>query len=232
MRFWILGIFLGIPQFVTAADILSAAFVGPTTRYDHAILGDDVEWGALRLVLQDGRALSITLPDSRVFEDIAPRLADVDGDGSDEVVVVETHVRLGARLSIYDENGLVATTPYIGRTHRWLAPIGVDDFDGDGRVEIAYVDRPHLAKTLRLWRWDGTSALAHVADFAGVTNHQIGWDHIVGGVRNCGNGPEIVLADATWKMAVSVTYDGTFHRRELNVPPTRDGLNAALACDQ
>ena len=78
-------------------------------------------------------------------------MADIDGDGMAEVVVVETDISKGARLSEYSKDGVVATTPYIGQTHRWLAPIGFADFDGDGRIEIAYIDRPHLAKLLRLW---------------------------------------------------------------------------------
>ena len=43
----------------------------------------------------------------------------------------------GARLAIYDETGLVSATPYIGRSNRWLAPLGAGDLDGDGNIELA-----------------------------------------------------------------------------------------------
>ena len=101
-------------------------------------------------------------------------------------------------MAIYDENGLLAANPYIGRANRWLAPIGAADLDGDGHIEIAYIDRPHLAKTLRVWRFvDG--ALADVTSLAGLTNHRIGEDFISSGIRDCGAGPEMITADARWQ---------------------------------
>src|SRR5690606_28377321 len=125
--------------FATAprAEIRAASYAGPTTRYDHGVLGDAVEWGTL--VLRTDRVTRrIVLPPDRVFEDLTPRLADLDGDGAPEVITVETDLTLGARLAIYGESGLIAATPFIGRPHRWLAPLGAADLDGDGRVEIAY----------------------------------------------------------------------------------------------
>lgn len=189
------------------ADIISAKYADPTKRYAHAVLGDDVEWGALELRLRGGKSLRFVLPDSRVFEDLAPRLADVDRDGDFEVIVVESSQTQGGRLAIYDETGILAATPFIGRKFRWLAPVGAADLDGDGRIEIAYVDRPHLAKTLRVWRFEDNN-LSEVARLTGVTNHRIGEDFISGGIRDCGAGPEMIVADAQWQRIVSVTFDG------------------------
>jgi len=67
-----------------------AAYADPTTRYDHGILGDAIEHGALVMDTDAGRRLKLTLPQNRVFEDTAPRLVDVDGDSAAEVIVVET----------------------------------------------------------------------------------------------------------------------------------------------
>ena len=132
----------------------------------------------------------------------------------------------GARLGIYDEKGLVAATPYIGRSNRWLAPLGAADLDGDGdgAIEIAYIDRPHLAKTLRIWRFlNGT--LTHLADQAGLTNHKIGEDFISGGVLSCAGGiPQIVTANANWSRVmvsqfesgqITTTDDGPFSSARL-----------------
>jgi len=91
--------------FPLRAEITGAEFAAPTSRYDHAILGDAIEWGALVFDLADGRRLRVTLPESRVFEDLAPRLQDLDGDGAPEVMVVETDLARGARLSVYGEGG-------------------------------------------------------------------------------------------------------------------------------
>lgn len=189
------------------AEIISANYAGPTTRYDHGILGDAVEYGALEMRLKDGRVLRLTLPDTNVFEDIAPRLADLDGDGEPEVITIESSLTKGARLAIYGPTGLIAATPYIGRTHRWLAPLGAADLDGDGKVELAYIDRPHLARTLRIWRFDN-GQLIHLSDRAGLTNHRIGQDYISGGIRNCGAQPEIITVNADWSRIVATTFDG------------------------
>lgn len=211
------------------AELRAARYAEPTTRYDHAILGDAVEWGAL--VLDTGGAtLTIRLPDTRVFEDLAPRLADVDGDGDREVIVVETDLAKGAQLAIYDESGKIAATPYIGQSHRWLAPVGAGDLDGDGRVEIAFVDRPHLAKVLRVWRFDA-GELTEIAALDKVTNHQIGWDFIAGGLRDCGTGPEMVLASGDWRALVAVRLRaGALERETLGALDSLADFDRALAC--
>jgi len=226
---------LGILGFIflatrAVADITAADYADPTTRYDHGILGDAIEWGALVMQTDDGRRLRVTLPETRVFEDTEPRLADLDGDGAPEVVVVETDIARGARLAVYGTEGLIAATPYIGRTHRWLAPIGAADLDGDGRIEIAYVDRPHLARTIRIWRFDNAT-LTPVADLPGYTNHRIGDPVISGGIRDCGNGPEMVVADSAWRRVFSVTWDGTTSHAQI-IGPVQDltSFEKALAC--
>ena len=221
--------------------IIKAEYSEPTTRYDHGILGDAVEWGALELTVDQCfgcearmvRKFVIRLPETRVFEDTAPRLVEVTGDESPEVMVVETDIARGARLAIYDESGLVAATPYIGRTHRWLAPIGAADLDGDGQVEIAYVDRPHLARTIRIWRYsEGDAALQPVADLPGFTNHRIGDAEISGGIRDCGQGPEMVVADADWKSVYAVTFrDGGFAARQLGQLKGPVSFERAIGCN-
>lgn len=215
---------------VFGADITAARYDAPTTRYDHGILGDAVEYGALVVTLADGRARRFVLPESRVFEDIAPRLADVDGDGEAEVIAVETHLERGARLSVYGSEGLESSSEFIGQTHRWLAPVGAADLDGDGTVEIAWVDRPHLARVLRVFRWrPGELALA--GEMAGVTNHRIGETDIAGGIRDCGQGPEMVVASGDWGRVLAVRFDGRgFARADLGPHQGRGSFAEAMAC--
>ncbi|MDE4131852.1 VCBS repeat-containing protein [Phaeobacter sp. QD34_3] len=197
-----------------AVALTEASFYGPTTRYAHAVLGDAVEWTGLSLRLSgsDGaiRQFKIDLPVDHVFEDLAPRPVDLDLDGRpDAAMVVETDMGLGAALALYGAEGKIAETPHIGQRNRWLAPIGAADLDGDGYVELAYIDRPHLAKTLRIWRFkDG--ALEAVASLAGLTNHRIGQDFITSGIRDCGEGVELVTVDANWSrvMATRLTASG------------------------
>lgn len=230
MRHWpglLCGAVLGLMPVVAASEIVSATYAEPTQRYQHGVFGETEEWGALAFELSSGQKMILRLPETRVFEDIAPRLIDVDGDGLSEMVVVETDIALGARLAIYDEAGLVAATPFIGQTHRWLAPIGGVDLDGDGFVELAYIDRPHLARLLRIWRFkDG--ALVEVAQAEDLTNHRFGDPGISGGLRDCGEGPEMIMADTRW----SRTIASRLVRGKIESRIVSDGVDfaAALAC--
>jgi hypothetical protein len=221
------------------SGIVAAWYEDPTTRYAHGVLGDAVEAGTLAAQLDDfpncitGR---ITLPETEVFEDLAPRLADLDGDGRAEIIVVQSHRDLGARLVVYgltpdgQNLRLLAATPNIGQRNRWLAPIGAADLDGDGRVEIAYIDRPHLARTLRVWRYAG-GTLTAIAAATGLTNHRIGEAFITGGIRDCGEGPEMITASADWSRIVATRLmpDATLRARDLG-PFSASAAGAALAC--
>ncbi|GAB4309528.1 MAG: hypothetical protein Kow0058_19800 [Roseovarius sp.] len=215
---------------VAPPRIFDAHYAAPTTRYDHGVLGDAVEWGALVLRLADATTRRFTLPRNLVFEDTAPRLTDLDGDGAPEVVVVESSLEFGARLAVYGPSGRLAATPHIGQPHRWLAPVGAADLDGDGQVELAAIDRPHLARILRLWHYrDGT--LIPVAEAPGFTNHRIGWDLIAGGVRQCGARAELILASGDWRQVLAVRLvAGQIERRVLGPYRGPDSLRAALGC--
>ncbi len=230
------GLALVVAAQASALEIESARYDGPTQRYPHGVLGDDIEYDTLVVRLSDGREMSARWGDDMVFEDLAPRVVDVDGDGAPEVVTVESHSQRGARLAVW---GLVdgslaqlAATPHIGSRFRWLAPVAIADLDGDGRIELAYVDRPHLAKVLRVWRFDAVreGRLIEVASLDGLTNHRIGWDYIAGGLRDCGQGPEMVLADAAWAQVMAVRFDGrVLNQRALGTyAPGR--MAAALEC--
>ncbi len=210
MRAWIILLSVclgGLWGHAALSQVIAADYVQPTTRYGHGVLGDAVEWAGVRLRLADGRDVTFALPETLVFEDIAPRLADLDGDGAPEVIVVETSLTAGARLAIWGADGRITATPHIGARNRWLAPVGAADLDGDGRIEIAYVDRPHLAKVLRVWRYEA-GKLAEVAAADGFTNHQIGWDFIPGGIFDCGQGAEMVLASGDWTRVLAARLTG------------------------
>ena len=69
-------------------DIDQAWYAAPTTRYRHGVLGDRIEAGALVVISATGEARWLTLPSHEVFEDITPRLADLDRDGTTEVITI------------------------------------------------------------------------------------------------------------------------------------------------
>ena len=221
-----------------AGRIASAVYEAPDDVYPHRIMGAIREKRVLAVRLADGREIRFDLRDgpepAHVFEDIAPRVVDADGDGAPDVVVVETDPDLGAQLAVYSlrQGALVkaAATPHIGQRFRWLAPVGVADLNGDGVTDIAYVDRPHLAKTLRVWSW-APGGLTEIAALPGVTNHRIGDEVIWGGVRDCGAGPEMIVADADFAGVVAVRFDGgDLVARGLGEAPTPRAFDRALAC--
>ena len=218
---------------VGAQTITDARFADPTDRYAHGVLGDAIEWGTLEIDYTEGgstQTLRVTLPENHVFEDTSPRLWDVTGDGAPEVVVVETDVYQGGALAVYGAQGKIDETPHIGQRNRWLAPVAAADLDGDGVVEIAYIDRPHLAKTLRVWEFKN-GRLRHDASVGGLTNHRIGEADIAGGLRTCAEGPEMILATANWARLVAVRFDGTeFAATDFGPHEGRDSFARALAC--
>lgn len=196
------------------ADITRAGFGDATTRYNHGVLGQGAEWGSLTMMRDDGKRLRVVLDQDHVFEDIEPRVADLDGDGEREVLVVETDRNRGARLMVYTDAGKVAAGPHIGTPFRWLAIVGTGDLDGDGKPEIAYVETPHLKPVLKIAQFrDGvispmvTVDGKPVAPLRGVTNHVKGDAFLQGGIADCGNGPSIFVADPRWTKVLEVRLE-------------------------
>ncbi|MEM8591710.1 MAG: VCBS repeat-containing protein [Pseudomonadota bacterium] len=221
-----------------AGEIVSARYTEPTDRYPHGVLGDELEFATLEITLASGSVQAIRFPDTVVFEDTKPRLADLDGDGAPEVITVISHANAGAQFHVFGfRDGTIrslANNPFIGTRFRWLAIVGIDDVDGDGFQDIVYVDRPHLAKTLRVWRVipEGSSLrVEEVASLPGVTNHRIGEEDIAGGIRDCGSGPEMIVADADWQSVMAVRFDGTsFETRDLGPHLGRASFAEAMDC--
>ena len=160
-----------------SGEIAAAWLTEPTTRYTHGVLGDVIEAGGFRVRFRDGGTAELRLGPGQVFEDRRVRIVDSDGDGRDELLVVRSDVARGAALALYEASGgtirLRAAAAPIGRPNRWLNSIGVADFDGDGRREIAAVLTPHLAGRLTLFRQEG-AALVPVLGAEGYSNHAVG----------------------------------------------------------
>lgn len=158
-------------------DIAKAWFAAPTTRYGHAVLGDAVEAGSLIIETADGNSHTVTLGDDAVFEDLTPRLADLDGDGHDEIVVVKSYLKRGAAIAVVAQRKgryqIVAETPPLGAPNRWQNPAGIADFNGDGKIDIALVRQPHVVGALELWTYD-KARLRKTASLDGFSNHTAG----------------------------------------------------------
>lgn len=164
-------------------DIRRAWLGTPTDRYAHAALGSRTHGASLHAVVVTAagdRSLTLELADDRVFEDRLLRLEDLDGDGRDEIIVVEAHAHLGAALVVIGIEGTAAAprlaerarSPHVGAM-RWLNPVGTADFDGDGKLEIVSVTTPHIGGVLTLYRYDPPH-LVPLAQEANVSNHRMG----------------------------------------------------------
>ncbi|MFT6659991.1 FG-GAP repeat domain-containing protein [Maritalea sp.] len=157
-------------------QVARAWLANPTTRYQHFVLGDQFEAASLVVELRNGTVLRYDLPQNLVIEDRHVRLADLDNDGKDELIVVMSSILQGAAMAVFSvdqEITLLAQTPHIGLPSRWLNPAGIADYDGDGKLEIALVQKPHLTKRLEFWRLAGKD-LRRVAAMDGFSNHRIG----------------------------------------------------------
>lgn len=158
-------------------DIAGAWLIAPTTRYDHAVLGDAIEAGGLRARLRDGRELDYVLPSDSVFEALRPWVIDLDGDDRDEIIVVRSYLDAGAALAVYGvRDGVIVwltETDPIGLPYRWLNPAGIGDFDGDGGLEIAYVETPHIGGILHVLSFEG-GRLRREGRLPGFSNHAMG----------------------------------------------------------
>lgn len=160
-------------------DIEEAWYSEPTTRYAHAVLGDAIEAGAVKIKTPRGEIYTFRLPRTEVFEDITPRIVDLDGNGSNEVVTILSSRFDGASIAVFGLVGnafiKVAQSPFIGRSNRWLNIAGIERYSGRRNLEIAIVEKPHLSGQLKLYSFDsGRPTLNTRGQVPGFSNHEIG----------------------------------------------------------
>lgn len=209
---------------VTVGDIdgdgLADAIVltDPTDRYPHKILGDAIEAGALTVVGVRAYGLAVkgrfVLPPRSVFEDLVPILADVNGDGRLEMVVVRSFVDRGSFVQVlgWREGQVipVAEGAPFGRPHRWTNPLGVVDLDGDGIPEILTVHTPHTTGVLHAFHLRG-GELHSVAKIAGFTSHAVGsrnQDQALAADLDGNGRPEVVIPRQSRDALAGIELDG------------------------
>lgn len=177
-------------------DIARTWLAEPTERYPHGVLGDELEANALVVEGRDGAISIHRLNDDTVFEFLTPMLADIDGDGRDEAWVVRADAWDGARLEGYGlEAGKLVRRyegPAIGKGFRWLNPIGIGDFDGDGKAEAAYIETPHIGGVLTVLKPNGDKLEITARAITAYSTHKIGSTSLdLGAIADIdGNGAE------------------------------------------
>ncbi len=158
-------------------DVAWAWLSSPTMRYPHGALGSTTHAGSVSIELRSGKTVVYDLPINRVFEDLTPRLIDLDQDGRDELVLIESDLLRGSTVVVLGlrEGRLVelARGPYTGSTFRWLNIVGAADFDGDGKLDLAAVITPHIGGTLTLYHYRPPHLVAYASSMD-VSNHLMG----------------------------------------------------------
>ncbi len=149
----------------------------PTERYDHGVLGNGIEASTITLLdpFQNPPAqITITPPNGKVIEGIAPIWTDWNGDGEREIIVTLADSAEGANIALFNEAGeMLASGPSNGQGYRWRHQIAVAPFGPNGELELVDVRTPHLNGVVEFYRWNG-DALEIVASVDGYTSHVIG----------------------------------------------------------
>lgn len=160
-----------------AERIIAARYAEPVERYGHYALGRPHEYARLVATTDAGREAVLDLPADEVFEDLAPRLVDLDDQAPPALLVIVSSRDGGSRLALVGLDGrrleIVSQSVPIGRPNRWLNPVGVADLDGNGEAEIAAVTTPHIGGVLRVYRRRG-ERLVEIASLGGFSNHVYG----------------------------------------------------------
>ncbi len=159
---------------------MSAWLDQPTTRYEHAVLGDAVEAGGLSVRYADGSQQQLTLSADRVFEDRYARFTGLLIEGRQTLLTVTSYLKAGAALTLVDPGAaggpaprVIAEAGAIGIPNRWLNPVGAGDVDGDGRIELLAVITPHIGGMLVAYELDGRK-LGIEQQIHGFSNHAYG----------------------------------------------------------
>lgn len=197
-------------------DIRRAWYTQPTRRYDHGVLGDAIEAGGIAVETSSGQVRELVLAESHVFEDLTPRIVDLDRDGKSEVVAIRSSRTGGASVAVlglqYGNLMLLDATPEIGRRHRWLNIAGFGDFAGRGNIQIAWVETPHIGGTLRFAAFEGGRLKMLRRTHRGLSNHVIGTRELGLSATTDFDGDgvlDLVLPASDRSSLVVVTRDGS-----------------------
>jgi hypothetical protein len=171
-------------------------------RYVHGIMGDDLEGSALVVLRVNNDAFEtvarVDLSGDAIYEGLSPLWADVDEDGTQDLVTTVSDSQVGSRIRVYlftDEGIREVNGQAIGQPSRWQHQLTWGAFGPNGEMELVEVLTPHIGGVVRFYQFIGDT-LQVVATQGGYTSHVIGsrnLDMAVAGDFNGDGQPEIVM---------------------------------------
>lgn len=166
-----------------------------------------------------------------VWEDREPRIVDLDGDGSPEILTIRSYGDRGSALVVIGRRDgrwqVVAETPADGQPMRWLNPAATLPAAAEKAGLVALVRRPHRDGVLQLWSFEG-SQLVLVGERAGFANHAFGEAaQDLAAVLPGAGGRRLALPTVARDAVAIVTLDGTL--RELARIPLPGQASTGLA---
>ena len=182
--------------------ISRAWLADPVQRIQGSAIGPLV---AGALVVQDniGKQFRLELGLDQAFEDLRPRIADIEGGGEQTLFVVRSS-RQGAALIAVRLEGegllrIVGETPQVGRQNGWINPVGIADFTATGRKSIAIVTSPDQRGELEILNFVDRGFRKQLS-VPGVSTHLPGTaivDMAVIGDFEANNGADIAVPDTS-----------------------------------
>ena len=166
--------------FMIGDDSTVYSYSDSTERYPHGAIGDENEWGGMWMVPTESgtEASHPLLPESEVFEGLYPILADIDGDGVQDVIGTVSARDRGAKLIVMKRVGtglaVAGVSEPIGMGFRWTHQVAVAPFGPDGELELVTIKTPHIGGVAEFYRLTN-GILERVASLSGgYSSHVIG----------------------------------------------------------
>jgi hypothetical protein len=171
-------------------------------RYVHGIMGDDLEGSTLVVLRVNNDVFEtvarVDLEGDAIYEGLSPMWADVDEDGTQDLITTVSDSQTGSRIRVYlfTADGIRQIDGQaIGQAYRWQHQLAWGALGAKGEMELVDVRTPHIGGIVRFYQFTGNS-LEIVATQTGYTSHVINsrnLDMAVAGDFNGDGQPEIIV---------------------------------------